>query len=156
MRVGAAVSGRARALRVILIKPTFSALFQGNMPNFHLLPTRFNSLRLLDLDPPDVIKSYFVTMETYKFAPFFGDIRLAKQVVAALFEESDRCEIELYSYVVMTDHIHFLAGAGSRISNGSWVCSRVIRHDCYGNAVGRSPEGTASHALSSLGHVSET
>ena len=82
------------------------------MPNFHLLPTRFNSLRLLDLDAPDVIKSYFVTMETYKFAPFFGDIRLAKQVVAALFAESDRREIELYSYVVMTDHIHFLAGAG--------------------------------------------
>ena len=83
------------------------------MPNFHLLPTRFNSLRLLDLDSPDVIKSYFVTMETYKFAkPFFGDIRLAKQVVAALFAESDRCKIELYSYVVMTDHIHFLAGAG--------------------------------------------
>ncbi len=81
------------------------------MPQFHLLRTRYNSLRLLDVDPPDVAKSYFVTMETHKWVPFFGDLRLAKQIVVAFLEQGDRCEVELYSYVVMTDHIHFLAGA---------------------------------------------
>lgn len=76
--------------------PTFS-----NLP----LPRRYNSLRLLGFDYSSPTASYFTTLSTDSSRPVFGDINLAKSVLAALLNQN---HLRVSAYSLLPDHFHLL------------------------------------------------
>ncbi|HEY3138666.1 MAG TPA: transposase [Blastocatellia bacterium] len=82
-------------------------------------PRRYNTLRLLGFDYTDTSALYFVTIDTDVSRPVFGDVKLAKSVLAALLHGETQARIRLEAYTLMPDHLHVLAGvteAGKTLS----------------------------------------
>jgi REP element-mobilizing transposase RayT len=91
------------------------------MPTFadFRYPRRYNSLRLLGFDYGSPSALYFVTVDTDASRPIFGDIKLAKAILAALLHRKAQEKIRLLAYTLMPDHLHLLAGvreAGKSLS----------------------------------------
>ena len=83
-------------------------------------PRRYNSLRLLGFDYGSSSALYFVTVDTDSFRPVFGDIKLAKDILAALLADQTQRRIRVQAYTLMPDHFHLLAGvkeAGKNLSD---------------------------------------
>jgi len=82
-------------------------------------PRRYNSLRLLGFDYGSTSALYFVTIDTESSRPIFGDIKLAKAILAALLHGQTEARIRAQAYTLMPDHLHLLAGvreAGKTLS----------------------------------------
>ena len=82
-------------------------------------PRRYNSLRLLGFDYGRASALFFVTIDTDASRPVFGDIKLAKAIVAALLDARTRARIRFLAFTLMPDHLHVLAGvreAGKTLS----------------------------------------
>ena len=75
-------------------------------------PRRYNSLRLLGFDYGCTSSLYFVTIDTDGSRPVFGDIKLAKAIVAVLLDARTQARIRLLAFTLMPDHLHVLAGVG--------------------------------------------
>ncbi|HSO74774.1 MAG TPA: transposase [Blastocatellia bacterium] len=73
-------------------------------------PRRYNSLRLLGFDYTSTSALYFLTIDTDSSRPAFGDITLAKSVLAALLHDQTEARIRIQAYTLMPDHLHLLAG----------------------------------------------
>lgn len=73
-------------------------------------PRRYNSLRLLGFDYADASALFFVTVDTDSSRPAFGDIKLAKSVLAALLHSQTENRIRIEAYTLLPDHLHLLAG----------------------------------------------
>jgi REP element-mobilizing transposase RayT len=73
-------------------------------------PRRYNSLRLLGFDYTSTSALYFLTIDTDSSRPTFGDITLAKSVLAALLHGQTTARIRIQAYTLMPDHLHLLAG----------------------------------------------
>jgi REP element-mobilizing transposase RayT len=87
-------------------------------PDFRY-PRRYNSLRLLGFDYSSTSALYFVTVDTDSSRPVFGDIKLAKAILAALLHSKTQEKIRMQAYTLMPDHLHLLAGvsdAGKSLS----------------------------------------
>ncbi len=74
------------------------------------LPRRYNSLRLLGFDYSSTTALYFMTICTDSSRPVFGDIKLAKSILAALLSDRTSSRIRLCAYTLMPDHLHLVAG----------------------------------------------
>ena len=73
-------------------------------------PRRYNSLRLLGFDYASTSALYFVTVDTDSSRPVFGDIKLAKAILAALLDSQTQARIRMQAYTLLPDHLHLLAG----------------------------------------------
>ncbi len=73
-------------------------------------PRRYNSLRLLGFDYSSTSALYFITIDTDSSRPVFGDIKLAKAILAALLKSQTQARIRTHAYTLMPDHLHLLAG----------------------------------------------
>ena len=73
-------------------------------------PRRYNSLRLLGFDDASTSALFFLTINTDGSRPLFGDLTLAKSVLAALLHPTTQERIRLEAYTLMPDHFHLLAG----------------------------------------------
>lgn len=82
-------------------------------------PRRYNSLCLLGFDYGSTSALYFVTVDTDSSRPVFGDIKLAKAILAALLHPQTQTRIRVQAYTLLPDHLHLLAGvreAGKSLS----------------------------------------
>jgi REP element-mobilizing transposase RayT len=82
-------------------------------------PRRYNGLRLLGFDYGSATALYFVTVDTDSSRPVFGDIKLAKAILAALLHSQTQTRIRIQAFTLMPDHLHLLAGvseAGKTLS----------------------------------------
>jgi len=82
-------------------------------------PRRYNSLRLLGHDYRSTSDLYFLTVDTDSSRPVFGDIVLAKSILAALLHDTTQARVRLHAYTLLPDHFHVLAAvkeAGKNLS----------------------------------------
>lgn len=84
-------------------------------------PRRYNSLRLLGFDYSSPSALYFVTVDTDSSRPVFGDIKLAKAILAALLHSGTQARIRMLAYTLMPDHMHLLAGVRETGKNLSFA-----------------------------------
>jgi REP element-mobilizing transposase RayT len=89
--------------------PLTGELTMPTSPDFPY-PRRYNSLRLLGFDYGSTSALFFVTIDTDASRPVFGDIKLAKAIVAALLDARTQARIRLQAFTLMPDHLHVLAG----------------------------------------------
>ena len=82
------------------------------MPQFEPLPypSRYNSLRLLGYDYRSTYRLCAITFVTDLRRPLFGDVRLAKSVLASLLSDETLAGMRVRAFTLMPDHLHFLAG----------------------------------------------
>jgi len=80
-------------------------------------PRRYNSLRLLGFDYASTSSLFFLTIDTDSSRPLFGDIQLAKAVLAALLHPTTQERIRLEVYTLLPDHFHLLAGVKEQAKN---------------------------------------
>jgi len=82
-------------------------------------PRRYNSLRLLGFDYGSTSALFFVTIDTDASRPVFGDLKLARAILAALLDARTQARIRLLAFTLMPDHLHIEAGvreAGKSLS----------------------------------------
>jgi REP element-mobilizing transposase RayT len=80
-------------------------------------PRRYNSLRLLGFDYASTSSLFFLTIDTDSSRPLFGDIQLAKAILAALLHPTTQERIRLEAYTLLPDHFHLLAGVKTLAKN---------------------------------------
>jgi REP element-mobilizing transposase RayT len=77
--------------------------------NFQL-PRRYNSLRMLGFDYSSTSALYSITLKTDSSRPVFGDIKLAKTILAVLLDSRTLARIRVCAYTLLPDHLHLLVG----------------------------------------------
>jgi REP element-mobilizing transposase RayT len=80
-------------------------------PRFMAQPKRLSGISYNQL------AAYFVTSVTQNRVKAFDSSDFGPQVASALIETSARFEFEVSAYVVMPDHVHFLATAVTEASD---------------------------------------
>src|SRR5438552_1259586 len=73
-------------------------------------PRRYNSLRLLGFNYSSSTALYSITLKAEASRPVFGDIKLAKGVLAALLDDRTLARLRICAYSLLPDHMHLLAG----------------------------------------------
>jgi REP element-mobilizing transposase RayT len=73
-------------------------------------PRRYNSLRLLGFDYSSLDALWFITLNTEKSLPLFGDVKLAKLILGALLNQRTLSRLHVCAFTLLPDHFHLLAG----------------------------------------------
>ena len=83
-------------------------------------PPRSHALRTGRHSQPGQV--YLVTTVTLGRAPFFTDFHIARRVVQTLRHANESAEVQIWAYVLMPDHLHWMFTLGE-----SAPLSRVVR-----------------------------
>ena len=73
-------------------------------------PCRYNTLRLLGYDYTSINRLCAITLVTDLRRSVFGDIKLAKAVLACLLSDQILAQMRLRAFTLMPNHLHLVAG----------------------------------------------